>query len=57
MILSVSEDSTLKLWDAATGACLGTFYAEGMLTACAWGADGQIAVGDGVGKVLFLRVS
>jgi WD40 repeat protein len=55
-IASASEDKTLKVWDARTGACLLTFPVEGALDACAVFPDGEHVVAVGRAGVYWLRV-
>jgi WD40 repeat protein len=54
-IVSASEDQTLKVWDAHTGACLYTLYVNGLLDDCAFHPDGKRIVAVGAGGVYFLR--
>jgi WD40 repeat protein len=55
-IVSASRDNTLKVWEANTGSCLGTFFAEGIVTSCRWfGNDYRIAAGSAGGHMYFLR--
>jgi WD40 repeat protein len=54
-IASVSDDWTLKVWDARTGVCLSTLYVEGWLLTCAFHPDGEHLVAAGAGGVYFLR--
>jgi hypothetical protein len=54
LVVSASEDNTLKLWDAATGECLATFYADGPLWCMA--ISGDLIGAGGAGSVYFLRL-
>jgi WD40 repeat protein len=56
VIVSASHDSTLKVWDAASGACLLTFPVESKLFACAFHPDGEHLVACGTPGMYFLRL-
>lgn len=45
LLASSSQDKTLKLWDAATGACKATL-SDGVYYCCAWSPDRGAAVHD-----------
>ncbi|HZU86424.1 MAG TPA: alpha/beta hydrolase fold domain-containing protein [Anaerolineaceae bacterium] len=54
--VSASLDSTLKLWDLASGECLTTYYCNGEVTFVAMSPYGQLIVaGDQAGFLHFLR--
>jgi WD40 repeat protein len=55
-VVSASLDATLKLWDAESGRCLTTFYADAELRDCAWFPDGKHLAAVGDGGTYFLRV-
>lgn len=54
-VLSASADATLRLWDASTLACLGTFSGHrGPVNSCSWSSAGDLVVSgceDGTLKV------
>ena len=54
-IVSASNDETLKMWDARTGACMSTLYVNGWLFACAFHPEGEHIVAAGAGGVYFLK--
>jgi WD40 repeat protein len=55
--VSASLDTTLKVWDLATGTVVATFFADGDTGACAVAPDGvTICAGDAFGRVHFLRL-
>jgi monoterpene epsilon-lactone hydrolase len=54
--VSASLDTTLRLWDLASGQCLTTYYCNGEVTFCAMSPYGQLIVaGDKAGFLHFLR--
>jgi WD40 repeat protein len=53
-IVSASDDSTLKVWDAESGKCLATFYADGPMLCCA--IYGEMIVAGGARGLYFLRL-
>ncbi|WP_343039317.1 hypothetical protein [Sodalinema gerasimenkoae] len=55
--LSASRDTTLKLWDLATGEVVASFGSDGGLDCCAIAPDGvRVVAGDRSGRVYFLRL-
>jgi len=55
--VSASWDQTLKLWDLASGACLGTFTCDSATWCCAYSnALDLIVAGDTGGHVHFLKL-
>jgi WD40 repeat protein len=53
-IVSASADKTLKVWDAQSGDCLATFYADGPMHCCA--IYGEMIVAGGALGVYFLKL-
>ncbi|MGH9766885.1 MAG: NB-ARC domain-containing protein [Blastocatellia bacterium] len=56
LIVSASADRTLKVWDAESGACVASFYADGPLYCRAFGGDNLLIVAGGVRGVYFLKL-
>jgi WD40 repeat protein len=54
-IVSVSEDGTLKVWDARTGQYFAALIVEWPLHNCSWSPHGQQLVAVGPAGVYFLR--
>jgi WD40 repeat protein len=54
-IVSASDDQTLKVWNARTGACLSTLHVNGWLYTCFFHPDGEYIIAAGAGGVYFLR--
>ena len=55
LIVSVSQDWTMKVWDLDTGDCVADFEAEGALTDCAVSRDGRtIIAGEDNGAIRFI---
>jgi WD40 repeat protein len=44
LLLSASEDSTLRLWEVATGTCIHVLKHENIVEDCAFSPDGQLMV-------------
>lgn len=55
-LASTSYDRTVRVWDLATGRNLATFSLDTPGLSIATNADGVLAVGDGLGRVHFLRI-
>jgi len=55
-LVSGSEDKTIKVWDLATGACLGTFFAEIAVLCMAFSATNALAAGDLSGSVYLFEI-
>lgn len=56
IIVSVSYNNSLKVWDMETVECLATLHVDGPLNSCALSADGERIVAAGVRGVYFLRL-
>lgn len=54
LIVSASDDRTLKVWDAQTGQTLATLFAEGQMLCCV--IHGEMIVAGGARGVYFLRL-
>ncbi len=54
LIISVSHDKTLKIWEAASGKCLATLFADGFMSCCA--VHGDLIVAGGERGLYFLRL-
>ncbi len=54
LIVSASDDCTVKVWDVASGQCKATFYDDGRMNCCA--IDGEIIVAGGNHGVYFLKL-
>ncbi|MEH2336813.1 hypothetical protein [Nostoc sp.] len=56
-VISASWDTTLKVWNLATGEVIATFTGDSSIYCCAVAPDGMtIVAGDGSGRVHFLRL-
>jgi WD40 repeat protein len=55
LIVSASDDRTLKVWEASSEKCVATFYDYGALNCCSFEGDTIIAGGEG-GVVYLLRL-
>ncbi len=53
-LVSGSEDNTLRVWDATTGACLRTVKLEPSVSSVAWSPDGT-RLASGEGQVVHVR--
>ena len=57
LVISASDDNTLKVWDLETRQVIADFTGESSLECCAVAADGvHIIVGEASGRVHFLRL-
>jgi WD40 repeat protein len=56
LITSVSNDCTLKVWDAQTGVCLTTFPTNGKLRACTVYQDSRHIIAAGNTGLYFLKL-
>jgi WD40 repeat protein len=54
LIVSASDDQTLKVWNAINGDCLTTFYADGPLFCCTM--HDEMIVAGGARGIYFLRL-
>jgi WD40 repeat protein len=54
LIVSASDDSTLRVWDAQSGDCKATFYADGVMYCCVM--HGEMIVAGGARGVYFLKL-
>jgi len=57
IIVSGSNDNSLKVWDGGTGECLATLDVDGPLNSCALYPDGERIIAVGVLGVYFLGSS
>lgn len=55
LIASVSTDQSIKIWDSESGECLTTLHVDGVLTQCAWFANGTRLLAVGVGGLYALE--
>lgn len=57
LVVSASDDKTLRVWEVETGAALATFTCDSAAYCCAFADDPKLIVaGDAVGRVYFLRL-
>jgi WD40 repeat protein len=56
LVISVSEDHTIKVWNPETGECLTGLCVEAPLYACACSSTGEYIVAVGLRGVYFLRL-
>ena len=55
-VVTVSNDSSLLLWEAATGQLRGVFMGDAAMNCCCWVGGGRVLVaGDAGGQVHFLE--
>jgi WD40 repeat protein len=56
LIASASEDGSLRVWEARTGACIAAIHVDGALADCRWLGGGDRLVAVGRGGVYFLHL-
>jgi hypothetical protein len=56
LIVSASDDGTLRVWDGHSGQCLAVFYADGPIYCCAMHAETGLIVAGGARGVYFLKL-
>ena len=57
LIVSVSEDSTIRVWSIDTARELSRYYGDNPITSCALTPDGnKLIAGDSLGTVYFFKI-
>ena len=56
LVVSASQDKTLKVWDLDTGGLIVTFHCDGSARCCAFADERRIVAGDGGGRLYILSL-